>query len=394
MLFLLAAALALVSPFAAATVSLRFDEAQQTATLSNAFVQVTFNTLCGCVTGLYGRFEGDADFSNSQNVAATLPRSTWSGIAYDGASVASFAGPARGAFSLIVTGDGVSYAETATSSFVRSTPLAVTSLANNSVYAAFSVGGITDSVVNARVGATFTFSLAQNDRSLGFNVSATALRPFNTSLVRLSTAWSPASTLAQYDTGVRQGLNNPPPFIASSRPLQRFIGLGYTGAVDVTPVALPPAGQTILYAGDWNGKRSGLDVVLAGRVLNDLWLENWIGNPIFAVAEGTAFPPVALRVSPNNYDFPAGLVSPNNRMDVTDLRSVLTAVYSAPYSALHSLDYAPQGRIAPCPNIRGDVCYVSAAGRVSGQLCVLCEPAVAGVQCCESSRIAYCTAVC
>lgn len=148
------------------------------------------------------------------------------------------------------------------------------------------------------------------------------------------------------------------PFIGSTQPWQRFYALGYAGAIEIRPMGTSGTTPTVLFAGGWNGQRSGLDAVLAGSTAVDEWMDGFEGSPAIAVAQGTLFQPLTFSITPNNYEFPSSLVStvaPN--LPVDDMRAILTSVYGSTYGALHSYDFSPESRIAPCINYRGDVCY-------------------------------------
>ena len=323
--------------------------------LRNGYARLVFNLVHGSLDVVQGRFEGDGAFfdpvtlSFSPLLTPPLP-----------AGVPAAPPPVRqGGVAVVVTGDGsgVGYQETSTASWIRPAPAAVTILANGSNYAAFQVT-LTDGPGTPRVTATLAFSLAAGARGFVFNTSAAAVRSFNTSVVRLSTAWTPASVVMQYARGVRQGMYIEQPFIAANDAWVRFMAVGGTGAVDILPLVVPPAATTVLFAGGWERQASGLDIVMAGTLPTDTWLDGFEGAPGVAVAGGTVWPTTSLLVTPNNYDFPASSLPPAvPTLPLDDLRAVLTAVYASTAGALHSYDYWPESRLAPCINFRGSVCY-------------------------------------
>lgn len=346
----LAAVTATTSPVPA---SLVYSAADASLTLSNGCVNVVFNLQRGSTDVVEGRFECDGAFAGV-NVAAKLQGFS---AAYRDAPQ----GMMQGAFAVVVTGDGVGVAETSTSATDLAAPLSFTVVANSSSYAAFSVGPLMDTSVRAgfvsRVATNLTFALSAGDRAFSVNASSTALRAFNTTVVRFATAWWPASAVAVYQRGVRQGFNNlGGAFIASVDAVTRWYSLGYGGAVDITPVA-PITVQTIMFAGRTSGKRTGIDVVLAGGVPSDTWMDGFEHAGVTTVQPG-ALPSIALRVAPNAYDFPVGAMSTSTpTLPVDDARAIATGVYGSPMAALHSYDYSPETRIAPCIDSDGGVCY-------------------------------------
>lgn len=270
--------------------------------LRNGFSRMVFNLNRGSVDLLQGRFEGDGQFEAwglndaSPNLSPYAALNTPLGALPNGLK--------QGAVSVIVTGDGNSMAETATSAYNKQTAVSYTVLSNTSDYAAFSVNSIADGpypqpgVSTPRVSTTFTFSLAAADRGMGINTTVTALQTFNTTAVRISTAWTPADAVGIYESGVRQGMlmSQSSGLIASKVPWHRWYGMGYSGAVDILPISPAPNNYpSIMYASEWNKQRSGLDIVLAGNAADDSWvdgIENW-GSVI--VNQGTVWN-VAIKV--------------------------------------------------------------------------------------------------
>lgn len=177
-------------------------------------------------------------------------------------------------------------------------------------------------------------------------------------LLRVSTVWGPSSSLAFYEQGVRQGMQMPSAYLASVSPWRRWMGVGpvTAGAVEIRPAsASSAAAPTILFAGNVNGRSSGWDVVLAGLPPTYGWMDGVEGAPAFSVSRPYA---AAITIAPSNYDFTVhGLPVASSVMAADDIRSLLTPIYGSTAGALHSYDYAPEGRIAPCITINGGNCY-------------------------------------
>lgn len=312
--------------------------------LRNGFVSATFNLTRGSLDILQGRFVGDGLFSSSPNLAGDVG-----------------APPAvrRGALAVIVHGQP----ESSTASFDRAAPIPFTVLANTSSSAAFSVV-LTDSASSPRVSVTLTLALT-TDRALVVNVSATALAAFSSPLVALSTTWSAPDVVTWYlNRGVRQGMLMSSGYLASATgQWARFyaIGDGATGAIEARALSTPQP-QSFMFAGAGAplGTQGGLGVALWGAATPDeSWVKDVGSGPAVPVASGAAAMPVSLALFPNDLSFPPSAVPPALPAGVVvdDLRSILTAVHGSPVSALHSYDYAPEVRAAPCLVIRDKQCY-------------------------------------
>jgi len=249
---------------------------------------MVYNLNRGSLDIFQGRFEGDGNFNGwsindgSPNLAPTIARN---------ANIPT--GIRQGALSVVITGDGVSYAESSTSSYIYSPPLQYTVLSNESNYASFSVSGLQDNPTNPRITSTFTFYLAYDSRTFYVNVSTTALTSFNTTAVRVNTAWTSVNNVALYTTGIRQAMLSAQSssILATPRAWTRYYSMGYTGAVDIIPVAPYPCGfqGTLMYTDEWNGQRSGFAVVLAGNVADNGYmdgLESWSPTTVSQIRNG------------------------------------------------------------------------------------------------------------
>lgn len=328
--------------------------------LRNGFCRLIVNLNRGSLDLLQGRFEGDGNFEAwnlndaSPNLAPSVARNT--------NPLALPTGLRQGSLAVLITGDGVSLRETSTSSYTYSAPLTYTVLGNTSTYASFTVNNLQDSPTNPRITASLSFSLAYDSRALIVNVSATASQTFNATAVRINTAWSSVDGVALFTTGIRQAMlaSQSAEILATPTPWKRYYSMGYTGSVDILPLNPSPMTYgSLMFASEWNGQRTGFDIVLAGNVVDNGWmdgLESWTPT---TVQQNTQWN-VAFTITPNNYDFPASAINisgPVTKMDINDIRSILTGVYGSPMSALHSHDYSPEARIAPCIEREGNDCY-------------------------------------
>jgi hypothetical protein len=108
------------------------------------------------------------------------------------------------------------------------------------------------------------------------------------------------------------------------------------------------------------GTNGGLGLVLWGNATPyDSWASNYNSGPKVLVSNGAVAPAQSLAIFPNDFSFPPSEVPPSldPGVDVTDLRSILTAVHGAVVAALHSYDFAPEVRAAPCLVHSGQQCY-------------------------------------
>lgn len=321
------------------------------ATLSSSYVRMRFNLTRGSLDSLQGRVSGDGEFSSaSPNVVGALSPNILE--------------PRRGG--LAVTRSGTpGVLDSSTSDFDRATPLVPTVIANNSEMAAFSVV-LGDQPQYPLLLATLTFTVAAAwPRALLVNVTAVAQAPgFSASRVALSSRWMPADAVAWYERGVRQGMDMPSGNIASASPLSRFyaIGNGSEGAIEI----LLPDGSGLqpssLLAGNGSfesGAKSGLDVSLWGAPAP---LDQWVNS--FDAKVKVSLPPgatsrMSMLIFPNNYAFPPSQLdapSPGN-VSEDDLATILVAAHGSAASALHSYDFYPEVRAAPCLVHAGNQCY-------------------------------------
>ena len=316
--------------------------------LRNGFVRTVFNLTRGSLDILQGRFLGDGVFTASPNLAGEL------GVP---------AATRRGALSVMV--EGATSGTSSTSSVDRPTPLTFTVLSNTSASASFSVV-LTDSA--SLISVTLSLGL-DTSRRLTVNASAVALTAFRPSLVVLSHAWTPTDAVAWYQKGVRQGMLMRSGFIASTNPWKRLyvMGDGATGCVEALPLSIPTSNATTSYmfGGDTSttnkyNTRGGMGLTMWGAMAP---LDNWVSafntGTTVPVSAGASSPMFSIALYPNDYSFPPSEVAVSLPANVitADLRSILTAVHAAAVSPLHSYDFSPEVRAAPCLVIRGNQCY-------------------------------------
>ena len=307
-------------------------------------MRLVFSLVRGSVDTVNGRFAGDGNFAGSPNLAGSQGGSG-----------------RRGAIDVIVT--GLPGGETSTSSFDRSTPLPYTVLSNDSAVAAFAV--TLGDAPTPHLSATFVFSLSAADpRRFTVNATTTTVSGISPRVVALSSSWVPPNVIGWFNRGVRQGMAMSNQYIASKSALNRFyaIGDGPTGAVEVLTLATASP-LSWMYSGSSGsgGTRGGVGLVLWGDLTP---LDTWTGFPDGGtpapIAANTTSASISLAFYPNDLPFPPSRVPAFGlppRVIVDDLRSVLQAAHGAVVAALHSYDFSPEVRAAPCLVHSGNQCY-------------------------------------
>ena len=367
----LLAALALLAPMCSGASPSRFLGAptappspcellitSDTVLLSNGFTRLAFNIGRGSVDSVQGRFAGDGDFSASPNLAGL-----------QGAPV----GSQRGAVSVVISGvpGGGGGAWTDASTSAASARAAITVLANSS---AAGDCGFSATLADSAglLSATLSFSLrGAAPRQLALSAVATAAVAFTTTVVSLSTLWTAPSATGFYvmpapgaPLGVRQGMNMSGGWLASHQPLARayVIGNGSTGALEVLPLAQGAGNSSWLYAGK-NGPLAtagGVGFALFGAAPEGGWLRDFeSGGATTRVAAGDVSPTLTLALFPNDLAFPPSGVPAALPVGVVqeDLQAALQAAHGAVVAPLHSYDYSPEVRAAPCLTINDGHCY-------------------------------------
>jgi hypothetical protein len=317
---------------------------RDTLTLRNGFVFLVFNLTRFSVDDLRGRFVGDGDFSSSPNLAGDVG--------------ATPAGVRRGAATIkISSGLGFSYS---LSDVDRPAPLAFTLLTNTSASASFSVAAAD---AFGHVSATFAFGLdAASPRRLWLNATATAAAAFSASLVALSLHLAAPSAQGHYARGARQGMRMGGGYIASASPLQRFyaLGSGAQGGCEVLLAGAAPA-SSYLHTGAFPyGVEGGLGLTLLGAPAPlDAWVGGFDSAPAAAIPAGASAPPLSLQLFPNDFAAPPSAVPAElpPRVNTTDLASILIAAHGSAVAALHSYDFSPEVRAAPCLAHDNTQCY-------------------------------------
>lgn len=327
-----------------------------TLVLQNGYVRATFNLTRGALDVLQGRFVGDGDFSSSPNLAGYASSSTQG---------------RRGALAVMSWGLG---SDASTASFDRPNPAPFVLTSNTSSLAGFCVTLADAPAAAARLNATFCLSIdSANPRGLTVGLpTLVATASFAPTLTALSLAFAPPDAVVWYaGRGVRQGFGESQGYIASpaGNLVGRFYGIGdgATGAVEVLSLAgggtpIPDALQSYIFAGSAAGgsTNSGLGLALFGAASpSDQWVAGFDAGATVQVSAGQQGPPLALVLYPNDYSFPPSDVPPTlpAKVVVDDIRSILTAVHGSPVSALHSYDFAPEVRAAPCLVHNGNQCY-------------------------------------
>lgn len=311
-------------------------------TLTSPFAQLTFDLQRGSVDSVRGRFVGDGDFSASPNLAG---------------AVGAAEGQRRGAVAVVISPGGGS-AEISTADVTRASPLSFNVLRNDTGGAGFSVS-LADA--SAALIATLNFSVTAGTREVILTTSAVATKSFSPVIVSLSTLWTAPSATGWYAKGVRQGMKQSGGLLGSASPLLRanVIGDGATGAVELLPLSAP-TGSSWIYAADGaDGTRGGIGIAMWGAALPaDGWVGAWDGTKT-PIANGAASPVVAVNLLPNDRAFPPSEVPPvlPAGVAVDDITAILQGVHGAVVSPLHSYDFYPEVRAAPCLTYQDGNCY-------------------------------------
>ena len=321
-----------------------------TLIFQSGYVRAVLDLRRGSLDVLQGSLAGAGDFSGAPNLAG-LPA-----LVPEGAR--------RGALAVTLAPGGGAPV-TSTADATRASPLAYTVLANSSAEGASAAIVLQDA--QGRVEVTLTLALPPPPhRGLRVAVAARALAAFSPALVAVDVGVGAPSALGWYARGVRQGLAMSHGYISSASPLQRAYALG-DGSQGCLELVLPAGAQappsSYLFAGA--SPRPGL---VSGGVGLTLWglpapLDAWAagyggGAPGAPVAAG-ATADVSFELYPNDYAFPPSAVPAllPPRTNLTDLASTLIAAHGSSVAALHSYDYFPEVRAAPCLAHNDGQCY-------------------------------------
>lgn len=304
--------------------------------ISSGYVVGQFNLTRGALDVLKGRFSGDGSFVSSPNLA--------------GAQKTSIIEPRRGGIAVARYGTPGTFDST-TADFDRANTAVIS--ANSPDYASFYVtlGDSTSPLL--QVNLTFSIS-SSNPRALTITASAFAKSSFQATRVTLSTRWAPPDVIAHYQKGVRQGFNMPSGFIASANPLVRWysLGDGITGAVEILPKSVNPLPSSF-YAGQGGSEGdslSGLDLPLWGAPSQiDAWVNEFTGGNPVSISAGSVSS-TTIDIYPNDYSFPPSAIAAPRATSESDddLATILAAAHGSSASALHSYDFYPEVRSAPC----------------------------------------------
>jgi hypothetical protein len=333
-------------------------------TLQNGFVRMVFNLTRFSVDDLRGRFFGDGDFSASPNLAGDVGSTP--------------PGTRRGAIS-IVTSSGLGF-NYSLSDVDRASPLPFTVISNTSTSASFTVAA-TDNY--GHVSATLSFGLdAASPRRLWVNSSASAAGAFSASLVALSLHLAAPSAQGWYARGARQGMRMGGGYVSAASPLQRFYALG-SGAQGGCEVLLGAAGtppSSYLQTGNRAfGVEGGLGLTLWGSPAPfDQWVGGFDTAPTTAINAGAQAPALSLQVFPNDFAAPPSAVPATlpPGVNMTDVASILIAAHGSAVAALHSYDFSPEVRAAPCLAHDNTQCYAPLYNFYVRRWCLRAPPLV------------------
>ena len=316
--------------------------------LQNGFASLIFNLTQGAVTSLQGRFLGDGAFSASPNLCgALLPAPN----------------TRRGCLAIAVypAAGGAGAPPSTTSDLDRLPALGFTVLSNSSAGASFTIAGLTDA--QQQVSASLTLGLEADSRAVWVQTTAFALKNFSSPLIAVDFKFAAPSALMHYARGIRQAmdLDNSIAFIGSASPLARFyaLGDGATGCAEVLAAADNAATPTYMFAGR-GAATGGAGVALWGAPAPlDAYVAGFASASASALTQGQASPTLAFDLLPNDYSFPPSNVPSilPAQVNVTDLRSILTAAHGKAAAPLHSYDFSPEVRATPCLVKGGIPCF-------------------------------------
>ena len=319
-----------------------------TVYMKNNFVQLSFNLTQGSLSGLWSDFEGGGNFTTSTNLCGTPSTSV---------------GGRRGCLVVSVFSSSAMQ-NSSTSDIDRPSPVPLTVLSNSTDSASFSVT-LSDSL--NLVEASLTLGMDANSRSVWVQAEALTLQSFASPLISVDWQFSPPSSLAHYAKGIRQAMNLPfkQAYIASASPLQRFyaLGDGTTGCVEVLADVKNTPTPTYMFAGPMGGGAlsGGIASALFGSPSPlDVYTEGFGGTSTNgSFPQGLSSPALTFYLFPNEYSFPPSNVPPSlpSHVNVTDLRSILTAAHGNAAAPLHSYDFYPETRASPCLLHGGVPCF-------------------------------------
>ena len=181
--------------------------------------------------------------------------------------------------------------------------------------------------------------------------------------------------------------------MSAASPLQRFYALG-SGAQGGCEVLLGAAGtppSSYLQTGNRAfGVEGGLGLTLWGTPAPfDAWVGGFDTAPTTAIPAGSSAPPASLQLFPNDFAAPPSAIPAElpPRVNMTDVASILIAAHGSAVAALHSYDFSPEVRAAPCLAHDNTQCYAPMCvckavptrkrapwviPRAHGDLCIIC----------------------
>ena len=314
--------------------------------LSNGYINIIFNLTQGSLTSLKGRFLGDGVFDSSPNLCGPED--------FDPIH-------RRGCLNVAVFSP-TSQTNSSSSEYDRVTPLPYTILSNSTSSVSFSVA-LNDSL--NLIQASLILSLDAGSRSARVEVMGIALAPTAAPLVSVEFLFAAPSALSHYARGIRQAMNLPAhqAFIASSSPIMRFyaLGDGSTGCAEVLASPDNTPTPSYMFAGGGGGVTGGIAAALFGAPAPlDVYTGAFGGNASSSpLTPGVASPRLSFLLFPNDYSFPTSNTPLDlpPKVNVTDLRSILTAAHGNAAAPLHSYDFYPEVRATPCLTVNSIPCF-------------------------------------
>lgn len=287
---------------------------ESSCTISNGYVEATLSRSGGAwLTSLRGDFHGTSEYGN--NLLSE------GGIRFEREDV----------FGTVFTSAG----KGAQTNVVESLVDGCASLSVEAVY---------DDISSPSSVESWVLSVCDNERSLTFMTSGKSLEPnLEVKCVRNSIFMTPISIVGFYDHGVVQMMSasSQRSYFGTSNPLQRVYVLGETGSVDIQRGNT--AGDTVMLSAtsDANNPihfRTGFQEVLIGSydtdgsMMRDRWTSGWANITTTTLLGQTTWS-TTMKLTPNNYNFPAGTLpsNVNGNMDGRgdgELGAFMTGIYS------------------------------------------------------------------
>eukprot|EP00823_Brevimastigomonas_motovehiculus_P007103 TRINITY_DN6119_c0_g1_i1.p1 TRINITY_DN6119_c0_g1~~TRINITY_DN6119_c0_g1_i1.p1 ORF type:complete len:776 (-),score=183.55 TRINITY_DN6119_c0_g1_i1:243-2570(-) len=234
-------------------------------------------------------------------------------------------------------------------SSMKSNPaMKISVLTNTSTEVKVQIANILDNPANPSVSSTWTLSLNQASRALIFTTITKPIIKSNKIVdVRISYFMASHSIYAQFNKGVEQKMNSLELLFGTHEPLYRVYGLGGGVAFDFFPLNEQSTitHRVLMNSAVLEPFRSGIQEVLVGRypTTNEWDNKGWVAAKTQTLT-GSEEWKTAMSLTPNQYDFPAGLVVLPDEIDMPleHIRAMYTGAFGSPAGSLVSYSFPSQ----------------------------------------------------